>query len=265
MQRRIREKISKSVKELWNDKIYRDNQVKKHIGKKFSEETRKKMSISGGNRKGVKLSEDTKILISIRTKEGMKKSGALKKISILQKGKILSEEHKNKIKKTMLKGIKDGRIINSFTKGPKHVNTKGIKFLPQRVKKMSIAQKKLWDNNEYKERILRLQRIGLQKPTKPEKNILVFIKEKKLTFEYIGDGKFWITSNQNNKKFNPDFLDKHNKKIIEYDGKYWHSNKKNRDKLRNRTYLNQGYNLLIINEDDFKHDNYKNLIMEFAK
>jgi hypothetical protein len=53
--------------------------------------------------------------------------------------------------------------------------------------------------------------------------------------------------NNDNKTHIPDFVFKN--KIIEYDGTYWHN--KNKDELRNSFYSNNGYDLLIITDNDF--------------
>lgn len=51
----------------------------------------------------------------------------------------------------------------------------------------------------------------------------------------------------------PDFIFLN--KIIEYDGKFWHEKNSEKDKLRNMVYKSVGYDLLIINEDDFNRKN----------
>jgi len=264
MHRRTREKISKSIIEVWKNEEYRNNQIKKHLGHIISDETRKKMSVSQLGKKRKPCSEETRRLISIRTKEMMKWHNAGKKISEIRKGRKLSDACKLKISNTLKIGIREGKIINAFSAGKKHTNTSGIIFTKDRIKKMSIAGKKLWSDSKYKERVLKLQRIGIQKPTKPEKKINLFINTAHLNFNYVGDGKIWITSNIYNTKFNPDFLDIETKKIIEFDGKYWHNNKY-RDILRNNTYLSKGYKLLILNEDDFVDNKYINRILEFTR
>lgn len=56
----------------------------------------------------------------------------------------------------------------------------------------------------------------------------------------------------------PDFIDIKQKKVIEFDGVYWHGNvghgNKSREKERDIILLNNGYKILHINENDFKID-----------
>jgi hypothetical protein len=63
----------------------------------------------------------------------------------------------------------------------------------------------------------------------------------------------------------PDFL--MGKKIIEYDGKYWHQ--QDDDNIRNSLYKKNGYDIMIINEDDFSRvhisDNIINNCVNFLR
>jgi len=53
--------------------------------------------------------------------------------------------------------------------------------------------------------------------------------------------------NGNSKTYIPDFIYKN--KIIEYDGLYWHDEIK--DNRRNQFYFDNGYELLVITDNDF--------------
>ena len=68
-----------------------------------------------------------------------------------------------------------------------------------------------------------------------------------------------------NKFYFPDFL--MGKKIIEYDGKYWHH--QDDDNIRNSLYKKNGYDIMIINEDDFSRvhisDNIINNCVNFLR
>jgi very-short-patch-repair endonuclease len=80
------------------------------------------------------------------------------------------------------------------------------------------------------------------------------------SFKYIGNGKFWIQN------FNPDFIDKKRKLIIEMFGDYWHNRKETKliDKIRLKTYKENGYKTLIIWEHELKNtDSIKNKIKHF--
>lgn len=129
----IGEKISKSLKGhlVWN-------KGKENI---YSEETKKKMSetrkrlfkegklISPNKKNGVSLEVRKKISIALKGKSYLTEEGR-KKITLIHKGKIISQEHKEKLK-----------IINT-----------GKKYTPETLKKMSIAQlgKKLSEETKMK-------------------------------------------------------------------------------------------------------------------
>jgi len=149
----------------------------------------------------------------------------MRKLSDLKKGRKFSEKHRINI-------------------GEAHI---GIK----RSKKSKEKQKKImndfWANKENKERRLKSIFGGLfKRPTKPEKIIISLIKENNLPFNYVGDGKIWFRGI--NHSFNPDFLSKNPKHIIEVFGDYWHNRKdmKKRDKERLKTYKKYGYKTLVI-------------------
>lgn len=62
----------------------------------------------------------------------------------------------------------------------------------------------------------------------------------------------------NDKYFFPDFV--LNKKIIEYDGVYWH--KKDKDKERNLSYKKIGYDVLSITEKDFNRQKINHSVVD---
>jgi len=70
-------------------------------------------------------------------------------------------------------------------------------------------------------------------------------------FKFVGNGTMMIN------RFNPDFIDLKNKKIIELFGDYWHNREdyKIRDKKRIKTYKKYGYKTLIIWEHELKDIN----------
>jgi len=103
------------------------------------------------------------------------------------------------------------------------------------------------------------RKIKINKPESHLKEILQKISKNK--FEFVGNRKFFI------KRFNPDFVDFNNKKIIEMYGDYWHNlpKVKKRDKIRYITYKNEGYNLLVIWEHELKNlEKLKNKIINFV-
>lgn len=77
-----------------------------------------------------------------------------------------------------------------------------------------------------------------RRPTKPEKEVMDLIEKLNLSYEYTGDGKVII------ERYNPDFVDKENKRIIEVFGDYWHSKE---DEIKRREIYNKyGYSLMVI-------------------
>jgi G:T-mismatch repair DNA endonuclease (very short patch repair protein) len=91
------------------------------------------------------------------------------------------------------------------------------------------------------------------KPNKPEQVMIDLIKENNLPFNYVGNGKIWFKGETQH--FNPDFLSKNPKHIIEVFGKYWHKNTQKDDKERLATYSKYGYKTLIIWDYELKNPN----------
>ncbi|MEK6885294.1 MAG: DUF559 domain-containing protein [Nanoarchaeota archaeon] len=87
------------------------------------------------------------------------------------------------------------------------------------------------------------------KPTKPEKIMIKIIEKNNLPFNYVGNGKIWIGG------FNPDFLSKNPKHIIEVFGDYWHNKPKvkERDGRRIEAYKKLGYVPLVIWEHELRN------------
>ena len=67
-------------------------------------------------------------------------------------------------------------------------------------------------------------------------------------FEFVGDFREdgWIRG------YNPDFLNKKDKKIIETNGSFWHKNL-NKVKDRIKTFKDCGYETLIVWDKEFKN------------
>jgi hypothetical protein len=66
------------------------------------------------------------------------------------------------------------------------------------------------------------------------------------TWEYVGDGSTWMTSHS--RHLNPDFRHLKEKKVIEYNGAYFH--RKDTPGEREKLYSDIGWKCLIITEDD---------------
>jgi G:T-mismatch repair DNA endonuclease (very short patch repair protein) len=90
------------------------------------------------------------------------------------------------------------------------------------------------------------------KPNKPEKILINLIQKNNLPFNYVGDSNFWLRGEFG--AFNPDFLSKNPRHIIEVYGDYWHNREdvKKRDIGRIKTYEKYGYKTLVIWEHELK-------------
>lgn len=138
---------------------------------------------------------------------------------MLQKGKKLTEEHKNK--------------IGEGNKGKIHSENQNLFF--------SRAIKNLWQNPEYIKKQMKARKV-LQ--NKAEKSLHKIINSITKSFTFVGDGKEIVGSKC------PDFIDKANNKIIELYGDYWHKGQDPNDRIN--YFKNYGYNTLVIWEHELK-------------
>ena len=116
-----------------------------------------------------------------------------------------------------------------------------------------IKAKQSWKNPKFRKlmtkQLLNNQQKAIQglrlHPNKPEKILITILPD---SFTFVGNGKVMIS------RFNPDFIDIKNKRIVELYGDYWHNLKsyKERDKRRALEYKKEGYKLLIIWEHELK-------------
>ncbi len=151
-----------------------------------------------------------------------------------------------KISKTRIEKFKKGEI-KIWNKGLTKDNNEGMKKISKSRKgKKRPDLSKRNNTSEYQKKCALGQ---LKKPTKPERIMINLIKQNNLPFNYIGDGNIWIGG------FNPDFLSKNPKHIIEIFGDYWHNlpKIKERDRRRLETYSKYGYKTLVIWEHELKN------------
>ena len=207
-------------------------------------------------------------IISIATKKGMDKPGVKEELRKQFLGVKHTKEHNQKIKDAL--NLPEVKI--------KHKNS----YTEEVREKISIGVKKSFINNPYLREISRQTLTKLMKskafrkksiysirntsPTKPEIIVDNILKLHSLNFEFVGNSKFWINYKDNN--FNPDFINKKDKLIIEVFGWYWHTNKeaKMRDKLRLEAYKKYGYKTLVIwVEDKYDKNSFENKILNFVK
>ena len=122
----------------------------------------------------------------------------------------------------------------------------GKKKTKEQKIEQKMRMKEIFKDLEYREKWLKNIRANIKKPTKPERRIIKLIKKNNLSFYYVGRGEIWFRGKNN--IFNPDFIHKSRKLIIEVFGNYWHNlpDRKKLDKVRLRTYKKYGYKTLII-------------------
>jgi len=196
-------------------------------------------------------------------------------------GKKLSEKHRKNVHNGRInyenerKGIVMKDIAKMYVEDDKtceqiakkygadiHTIIRRLDILGIKRKSSSERLKELWKNKKFRE-----NRIKFVKPNKPEKIIINIIKQYNLNFIYVGNGKKWVRGE--NTLFNPDFIHKEKKLIIEHFGDYWHNlpNIKKRDKLRVKAYSNKGYKTLIIWENELKNKKQEipNKIINFVQ
>ncbi len=102
------------------------------------------------------------------------------------------------------------------------------------------------------------------KPNKPEIFLNNLIKKNNLPFNYTGNGAIWFKGL--NHSFNPDFLSKNPRHIIEVFGDYWHNlpGVQKKDKERLKTYKKYGYKSLVVWQHELKNpDQVINKINKF--
>ncbi len=135
-------------------------------------------------------------------------------------------------------------------KGKSYEEQYGKEIALKKKEKHSQIMKQKWSDENFRNNRRKIILKSLcKRPTKPEKIMMEIIKQNNLPFNYVGDGEIIIGG------FNPDFLSKNPKHIIEINGDYWHnlSHIKEKDKRKLETYAKYGYKTLIIWESELKN------------
>jgi Zn-finger protein len=196
-----------------------------------------------------------------------------------------SEKTKEKMRKTFWSThvrksenfCKCGKKISQLAKSCKSCCKIGKKFSLEHKKKIALAKsgnknpaKQQWVKdkirntlkNKWKDPIF-VKNLNKRKSGKiniPEKKLQKFLKYLfNKDYKYVGDGKYWIV------RFNPDFVNKDKKLIIELFGDYWHNRKgmKERDALRIKIFKKYNYKTLVIWEHEL--DNINKLLFKLNK
>ena len=110
--------------------------------------------------------------------------------------------------------------------------------------------------------------LSQKKISKPEVFLLELIQENSFPFEYVGNGAYFIigkedvNGNGNHELFNPDFICREQRKIIEVYSR-WHITIKSnikRDEKRELAYKNKGFGLLILFDYELIKENRQYII-----
>ncbi len=216
-----------------------------------------------------------------KTKKRLFKQGKIKVWNKGLKGNEYLKHYKNK-ETWLIKKQKDKNLKKEFTeralktkkkrgsqpKGKNHPwygktkdNYEPAMINSKKMKKNNPNKNgRLWKNQEFRDKIKEARNL---KPNKSEEVIINLITENNLPFKYVGDYSYWVD------KFNPDFISTDgSKKIIEFNGNYWHKMKEHveRDKRKLETYMRLGYQLLVIWGHELKNLNeVLNKIQSFVK
>ncbi len=187
------------------------------IGHVISEETRRKISktLNGGNSTSFKVGHETSE--DVRKKIGLVHKGKHHSPETeFKKGNFMGKENRNWVnipKELMVElYIKKRKSIIEIAKELKRDKgtiTRKLKLYEIPIRNDSESLKAKFENNEFKDRMIRATLKGLMKrPTSFEKKISDLCIEHKLPFIYTGNGTFLIGHK------NPDFIDKKRKLAI---------------------------------------------------
>ncbi len=236
---------------------WRKNHSKIMLNMNYSNEKKEQMSkaISKGLI-GKKFSKSHKENISKVMKKLWQNQSYSKHMRAVHKGQIPASAGKTPSLETRIKISKSlsGRKRPDLSKKMKLLWKKGI-FTKERNDKIGKASKKLWKDPAFREKTIRamLKAVAIR-PTTPEKMLIGLLKEKKLMYNYVGDGSFIISGKC------PDFVNCNGqKKIIEVFGTYWHGKQKTgrtkeqEEKFRINHFKKVGWKTLIIWENEFEN------------
>lgn len=212
----------------------------------ISEETKLKMSISGGNRKGYKHTEETKC--------------KMRENHANFKGRKYTEETKQKMRKPKHPGF--GSILSKSTQGHfmhpdrrKKISESLKGHIPSKEsnQKRSISMRMRWKDGNHAKNIQKSLHIS---PNKPETLLLGILEELYPgEWKFTGDFSFIINGK------NPDFTNINGqKKLIELFGDYWHRGENPQDRINEFTPF--GWETLVIWERELVD---KNLLISKIK
>jgi len=119
-------------------------------------------------------------------------------------------------------------------------------------KKLSRAQKKLWEGQEYRERMLEVLSTLIRVPTKPQIKLYNIIHSIDDTFILEGE-EGWhpiVVSKRPHRARKPDIVSFKHRIIVEFDGEYFHQGREFEDKFRDIQLEAKGYKVLHFGYED---------------
>lgn len=161
---------------------------------------------------------------SLTGRKHTKKSKNL--MSDSKKGVVFSEEHKRRISESC----------------------KGRKCSEETKERMARANKKKWENSDYRGSVIRNSRLSMKiTPNKSEQKLQQLLDNRfPEEWKFVGDGSFILNG------YNPDFINVNGKKqIIELFGDYWHKGEDPAD--RAKLFEPYGFKTLVIWEHELKN------------
>ena len=225
---------------------------------KLNENKVKELYLNGLTQQAIagKFNRSRGVIKRILEKLNIKRKSSKHNKEILNINKIIYYYKKNKSTSQIAKLMctTSTRIFNILTKNNFKLRDRNSslklawKDNDKRIEKMKIKGIERFKDptflEKYKKSINR-------KPTTPERKMIKIIKKYNLPFNYVGNGKVWYNG------FNPDFLSKNPKHIIEIYGDYWHNLPKDKEKhiRRMNAYTSLGYKPLVIWESELKNKN----------
>lgn len=159
----------------------------------------------------------------------------------------LGKEHSRK----MLELMKSSDYRNRLSE----IRKEFFKRNPEERKRIGERSKKYY--SEHPEAVKKWMQIMSKSlhisPNKPEQKLIKLFKINKIPLKFVGD--YSVTVGRSN----PDFINFKKKKIVEHFGIYWHGkrrlgiNRKKHEVAKVKEYARQGYQCLIIWEDELKN------------
>jgi hypothetical protein len=164
------------------------------------------------------------------------------------------KKHSQKFSEDLTRRWKEGKMPKPYLFTKEDYELASLRMIennPMKIddirKKVSITQKELFLNPEYRLRILNSQR---KYPNRLESKIDETLKLWGLSqFKYTGNRTFWIGPCKSGLARNPDFIDTKTKKVILVCGRHWHTEET--IKIQVDDYIDKGYRVLIIWDNEF--------------